>query len=81
MWQKVDIGAQLARGAHILSRGGDMFDDNWYLFLLIVMLAFYSDGNISQREATVMLAILFALTLTNVPSDTNTTTSGCFCNR
>lgn len=59
-----------------------MFDDNWYLFLLIVMLAFYSDGNISQREATVMLAILFALTLTNVPSEQDSaTTTNCFCNR
>ena len=55
-----------------------MFDDNWFLFLLIVMLAFFADGEISQREATVMLAILFALTLTNVPSGTQTTTS-CFC--
>lgn len=58
-----------------------MFDDNWYLFLLIVMLAFYADGNISQREATVMLAILFALTLTNVPADSTATTTNCFCNR
>lgn len=42
-----------------------MFNDNWYLFLLIIMLAFFSDGNISNREGAVMIAILFALTLTN----------------
>lgn len=56
-----------------------MFDDNWYLFLLIVMLAFFADGNISQREAAVMLAILFALTLTNSQSDDSASTTGCFC--
>jgi len=59
-----------------------MFNDNWYLFLLIVMLAFFADGNISNREAVVMLAILFALTLTNVPStdDNADGTRNCFCN-
>ncbi len=59
-----------------------MFDDNWYLFLLIVMLAFFADGNISDREATVMLAILFALTLTNSSSGSDAaSSSGCFCNK
>lgn len=59
-----------------------MFEDNWYLFLLIVMLAFFADGNVSQREAAVMLAILFALSLTNDASNSSgTTTSGCFCNK
>ena len=60
-----------------------MFNDNWYLFLLIVMLAFFADGEISNREATVMLAILFALTITNVPdADEDEDTSGrnFFCN-
>ncbi len=57
-----------------------MFDDNWYLFLLIVMLAFFADGSISNREATVMLAILFALTLTN-SSEEPASASGCFCNK
>ena len=56
-----------------------MFNDNWYLFLLIVMLAFFADGDINGREATVMLGILFALTLTN-GSETASTTS-CFGNR
>ena len=66
--------------AHILLRiGGDMFDDNWYLFLLIVMLAFFADGNISQREATVMLAILFALTLTNSSAENASSEENCFC--
>ena len=63
--------------------GEYMFNDNWYLFLLIVMLAFFADGEISNREATVMLAILFALTITNVPdADEDEDTSGrnCFCN-
>lgn len=59
-----------------------MFNDNWYSFLLIVMLAFFSDGDINSKEATVMLAILFALTLTNSSeSDGTTSTSGCFCNK
>ncbi len=59
-----------------------MFNDNWYLFLLIVMLAFFADGNISNREAIVMLAILFALTITNVPDtdDDDDTADNCFCN-
>lgn len=70
---------------HILIKitGGDMFNDNWYLFLLIVMLAFFSDGEISSREAIVMLAILFALTITNVPTtdeDDDTSGQNCFCN-
>ncbi|MCM1306853.1 MAG: hypothetical protein NC037_05965 [Bacteroides sp.] len=56
-----------------------MFNDNWYLFLLIVMLAFFSDGGISNREAIVMLAILFALTITNSTSDDDVATS-CFGN-
>ena len=71
--------ARLA-GIYCCAQEGKMFDDNWYLFLLIVMLAFFADGNISDREATVMLAILFALTLTNnLNSDASTT--GCFCNK
>ncbi|MDE6302239.1 MAG: hypothetical protein K2M36_01440 [Clostridia bacterium] len=59
-----------------------MFNDNWFLFLLIVMLAFFADGDISNREAIVMLAILFALTITNVPStdDDDDTSRNCFCN-
>ena len=60
-----------------------MFNDNWYLFLLIVMLAFFADGEISSREAIVMLAILFALTITNVPTDDDDdedTSRNCFCN-
>lgn len=59
-----------------------MFNDNWYLFLLIVMLAFFSDGEISNREAIVMLAILFALTITNVPAtdDADDDVNTCFCN-
>lgn len=42
-----------------------MFEDNWYLFLLLVMLSFFADGEISNREAYVMLSILVGLTLTN----------------
>jgi hypothetical protein len=57
-----------------------MFTDNWFLFLLIVMLVFASDGAISQTETAVLLAILFALCLCcnvcneDAPDD-------CFCNR
>lgn len=68
------------RGIYCCAQEGKMFDDNWYLFLLIVMLAFFADGNISDREATVMLAILFALTLTN-NSSADASTTGCFCNK
>lgn len=42
-----------------------MFDDNWFLFLLIIMLVFLQDGKFSQREIFVMLAILTALSMTN----------------
>jgi hypothetical protein len=41
-----------------------MFDGNWYLFLLIVFLAFAGDGGLSTTEIAVMGAILLALTLT-----------------
>jgi|GEM_PF-806654 len=67
-----------------------MFEDNWYLFLLLVMLSFFADGEISNREAYVMLSILVGLTLTNNLEDeeeetaqngTQTTTSNCFCNK
>ena len=67
-------------GGILCGHGGDeMFNDNWYLFLLIVMLAFFADGEINSREATVMLFILFALTLTN--SSEGTATTSCFCNK
>ncbi len=57
-----------------------MFEDNWFLFLLIVMLAFSADGNFTQRELTVMLSILFALTLTEFPSSSEDN-NNCFCNK
>ena len=65
-------------------------NENWFLFLLIVMLAFASAGTVSSTETAVMLAILFALTVagptltssddTSSNPDTTTDTS-CFCNR
>lgn len=56
-----------------------MFEDNWYMFLLIIFLIFASDGNMSNREIAVMGAVLFALTMTaNCPSEQ---TDDCFCNR
>ena len=67
-----------------------MFEDNWYLFLLLVMLSFFADGEISTREAYIMLSILVGLTLTNnleedeenaTDNGTTTTTSNCFCNK
>ena len=65
-----------------------MFEDNWYLFLLIVMLAFFADGEISTKEAFVMISILLALTFTNnleedeeEEEEDTTTASGCFCNK
>ena len=70
-----------------------MFEDNWYLFLLLVMLSFFADGEISNREAYVMLSILVGLTLTNNLEDedentengTNNSTqsanANCFCNK
>lgn len=57
-----------------------MFNDNWFLFLLIVMLAFSADGSISQREIAVMLSILFALTLTEFPNSSEDP-NNCFCNK
>lgn len=56
-----------------------MFEDNWYLFLLVVFLAFSSDGKMSTREIAVMGAVLFALCMTaGCPSETS---DGCFCGR
>ncbi len=61
-----------------------MFEDNWYLFLLIVMIVFISDGDFSKRETAVMIGILAALAFTNSvdTSDTSSTSaSNCFCNK
>ena len=69
-----------------------MFEDNWYLFLLLVMLSFFADGEISNREAYVMLSILVGLTLTNNLEDEESTensasnsnqnaNTNCFCNK
>ena len=43
----------------------NMFENNWYLFLLIVFLVFSGDGTLSSTEIAVMGAILLALTLTS----------------
>ncbi|MDD4840094.1 MAG: hypothetical protein PHE93_05470 [Clostridia bacterium] len=40
-----------------------MFTDNWWLFVLIILLLFSSDGSISPTENTVLIAIVFALFL------------------
>ena len=59
-----------------------MFEDNWYLFLLIVMIAFVSDGEFSKKETAVMLAVLAALAFTNnADTDATTSASNCFCNK
>lgn len=56
-----------------------MFDDNWFLFLLIIMLVFLQDGKFSQREIFVMLAILTALSMTNNLQDSISADSrNCF---
>lgn len=57
-----------------------MFEDNWFLFILIVMIAFVADGNFSNREIAVMLAMLGALALTNQSVEDSVNTN-CFCNR
>ena len=56
--------------------GGCMFDNNWYLFLLIVFLVFAGDGGLNYTEIAVMGAILLALTLTE---GSNPSGSGCCC--
>lgn len=61
-----------------------MFEDNWYLFLLIVMIVFISDGDFSRRETAVMIGILAALAFTNTAdsvTDSSASTSNCFCNK
>ena len=62
-----------------------MFENNWYLFLLIVMIVFISDGDFSRRETAVMIGILAALAFTNsTESDLSaaaTTSNNCFCNK
>lgn len=62
------------------------FNENWFLFLLIVMAVFASDGTVSSTETAVMIAILFALTVagpTLVSSDTipDADDRNCFCNK
>lgn len=65
------------------------FNENWFLFLLIVMVVFASDGSVSSTETAVMIAILFALTvagptLTSSDDTANpdtTADTNCFCNR
>lgn len=58
-----------------------MFNNNWFLFLLIIMLVFASDGTISQTETAVLLAILFALCICCGCSDDDSLNDDCFCNR
>ena len=59
-----------------------MFDDNWFLFLLIIMLVFLQDGKFSKREIFVMLAILAALSMTNDLQETISADSrNCFSER
>ena len=69
----IDPAEHFAGTAHRLVRERAMaFDENWFLFLLIVMTVFASDGKVSSTETAVMLSILFALTVagpTLVPRD------------
>ena len=53
--------------------GGVMFENNWYLFLLIVFLVFSGDGALSGTEIAVMGAILLALTFASNGDN------GCCC--
>ncbi|NLZ25606.1 MAG: hypothetical protein GX891_04000 [Clostridiales bacterium] len=39
-----------------------MFTDNWYLFILIVLLLFSTDG-IDATENALLIAIVFTLTM------------------
>lgn len=68
-----DPTEHFAGTAHRLVRERAMaFDENWFLFLLIVLTVFASDGRVSSTETAVMLSILFALTVagpTLVPRD------------
>ncbi len=57
-----------------------MFDNNWYLFLLIVFLVFAGDGAVSTTEIAVMGAILLALTLTEGTTN-NSGSSNCCCGK
>lgn len=65
-----------------------VFNENWFLFLLIVMAVFASDGTVSTTETAVMIAILFALTVAgptlvsrDVSDDAADDARNCFCNR
>ena len=57
-----------------------MFENNWYLFLLIVFLVFSGDGALSGTEIAVMGAILLALTLSS-NTETDNNNGGCFCGK
>lgn len=58
-----------------------MFNDNWFVFLLIVMMVFAADGDINCTETAVLMAILFALSMTaesKSRTQPSTSTSGLF---
>lgn len=57
-----------------------MFTDNWFMFLLIIMLVFSSDGSISNTESTVFIFMLFALVVSCGCQGENSD-DNCFCNR
>jgi len=38
-----------------------MFDNNWYLFLLIVLVLFYGPDGLDRTESLVLIAIVAAL--------------------
>ncbi|MDY5345318.1 MAG: hypothetical protein SPG87_02780 [Eubacteriales bacterium] len=42
-----------------------MFNDNWFLFILIVLLMFSDDGELNEVETSVILAICLVLACKN----------------
>ncbi|MEG2541290.1 MAG: hypothetical protein RSB59_05940 [Clostridia bacterium] len=56
-----------------------MFANNWYMFLLIVMMVFSGDGEITRTESTVMIAILGALCMSCCCNGESEENSGCGC--
>ncbi len=50
-----------------------MFNDNWFLFILIVLLLFADDGELNEVETSLIIAICLVLACKN-PSCPGSTT-------
>lgn len=50
-----------------------MFNDNWYLFILLILLMFAEDGEINSLETSLLIAISLVLASNNPTATENGT--------